>query len=252
MVQLSGRCPARVLLLDPVLLLLLMSGSRLAYRVWKEHEVYGALRYQGKPVLVLGAGDTALTLLRELERSPAWRVVGFLDDDRRRTAAPLNGVKVWAASPICRDLREDRRAARDRCDARATHEERRSAVQACSDANVKALTVPSYDDLVSGRVTVSALREIELDDLLGRDPVVLDDAAARSPHRPCRDGDRRGRLDRLGALPARSRASAAALVMFELSEYALYSINEELAKDYPALAKVCAIGDVKDEARQPA
>ena len=70
-----------MLLLDPILLLLIMSGSRIAYRVWKEHDVYGALRYQGKPVLVLGAGDTALTLLRELERSPAWRVVGFLDDD---------------------------------------------------------------------------------------------------------------------------------------------------------------------------
>ncbi len=71
--------PRSVLLLDPILLLLIMSGSRLAYRVWKEHNVYGKLRYQGKPVLVLGAGDTALTLLRELERSPAWRVVVFLD-----------------------------------------------------------------------------------------------------------------------------------------------------------------------------
>src|SRR5688572_5112816 len=87
--------PRSVLLLDPILLLLIMCGSRMAYRVWKEHDVYGKLRYQGQPVLVLGAGDTALTLLRELERSPAWRVVGFLDDDPMKAGRFLNGVKVF-------------------------------------------------------------------------------------------------------------------------------------------------------------
>ena len=86
--------PRTVMFLDPLLLILIMSGSRLAYRVWKEREAYGALRYQGRPVLVLGAGDTALTLLRELERSPAWRVQGFLDDDPKKIGLLLNGVNV--------------------------------------------------------------------------------------------------------------------------------------------------------------
>src|SRR5687767_12565334 len=174
---LSPAVPRTVMLLDPILLLLIMSGSRLAYRVWKEHDVYGVLRYQGKPVLVLGAGDTALTLLRELERSPAWRVVGFLDDDPEKIGLLLNGVKVYGRVADLRDVAE-RIGVQHAIVAMpgATHEERRRAVQACSDAQVKALTVPSYDDLVSGRVTVSSLREVELDDLLGRNPVVLDDA----------------------------------------------------------------------------
>jgi FlaA1/EpsC-like NDP-sugar epimerase len=243
--------PRTVLLLDPILLLLIMSGSRLAYRVWKEHDIYGALRYQGKPVLILGAGDTALTLLRELERSAAWRVVGFLDDDPAKIGLLLNGVKVYGR---IRDLPEvaKKTSVEDAIVAMpgATHEERRLAVQACSDAQVKALTVPSYDDLVSGRVTVTALREVELDDLLGRDPVVLDDAGLHEllTNRVVMVSGAGGSI---GAELCRqiARFEPRLIVMFELGEYALYSINEELTQRYPALAKVCAIGDVRDEAR---
>jgi FlaA1/EpsC-like NDP-sugar epimerase len=243
--------PRTVMLLDPLLLLLVMSGSRLAYRVYKEHDVYGPLRYQGKPVLVLGAGDTALTLLRELERSPAWRVVGFLDDDPRKRGLLLNGVKVMGRIDELTQIVQRigvRHAVIAMPD--ASHEARRRAVEACSDAQVKALTVPSYDDLVSGRVTVSALREVELDDLLGRDPVVLDDAglhellAGRVVMVSGAGGSIGSELCRQIA-----RFEPRLLVMFELGEFALYTINEELGERYPALPKVCSIGDVKDEAR---
>ena len=251
MVRLSGPVPRTVLLLDPVLLLLIMSGSRLGYRVWREHEVYGALRYQGKPVLVLGAGDAALTLLRELERSPAWRVVGFLDDDQKKIGLLLNGVKVYGRISDLRQISE-KIGVQHAIVAMpgATHDERRSAVQACSDAKVKALTVPSYDDLVSGRVMVSTLREIELDDLLGRDPVVLDDAglhdliAGRVVMVSGAGGSIGSELCRQIA-----RFEPRLLVMFELGEFALYSISEDLSERHPVLAKVSAIGDVKDDAR---
>jgi len=251
MVQLSGPVPRTVLLLDPVLLLLLMSGSRLGYRVWREHEVYGALRYQGKPVLVLGAGDAALTLLRELERSPAWRVVGFLDDNEKKIGLLLNGVKVYGRITDLPQISE-KIGVQHAIVAMpgATHEERRRAVQACSDAKVKALTVPSYDDLVSGRITVSSLREIELDDLLGRDPVVLDDAGLHDllTGRVVMVSGAGGSI---GSELCRQigRFQPRLLILFELSEFALYSISEDLSERYPALAKVSAIGDVKDEAR---
>ncbi|MGZ9005957.1 MAG: polysaccharide biosynthesis protein [Burkholderiales bacterium] len=250
-VGLSGPVPRTVLLLDPILLLLIMSGSRLSYRVYKEHDVYGALRYQGKPVLVLGAGDTALTLLRELERSPAWRVVGFLDDDPGKVGRLVNGVKVYGRISDLPEVAQ-RIGVQHAIVAMpgATHEARRQAVQACSDAKLKALTVPSYDDLVSGRVTVSALRDIELDDLLGRDPVVLDDAGLHQllTGRVVMVSGAGGSI---GSELCReiARFEPKLLVMFELGEFALYSINEDLTERSPALAKVCVIGDVKDEAR---
>jgi FlaA1/EpsC-like NDP-sugar epimerase len=243
--------PRSVLLLDPILVLLIMSGSRVAYRVWKEHDVYGKLRYQGKPVLVLGAGDTALTLLRELERSPAWRVVGFLDDDPKKIGRLLNGVKVYARISELPQIA-------DRIDVRhvvmampsVNHEQRRVALQACHEAKVKVLTVPSYDDLVSGRVTVSALREVELDDLLGRDPIVLDDVGLHQLLTG-RTVMVTGAGGSIGSELCRqiARFEPRLLVMYELNEFSLYSMNEEMNERFASIRKVCAIGDVKDEAR---
>jgi FlaA1/EpsC-like NDP-sugar epimerase len=251
LVQLLGPVPRSVLLLDPILLLLIMGGSRLTYRIWKEHDLYGPLRYKGKPVLVLGAGDTGLTLQRELERSPAWRVVGFLDDDPNKMGRHVNAVRVYGQ---IRDLSNVAQkigvqhvvmAMPD-----ATHDQRRSALEVCNNAKVKVLTVPSYDDLVSGRVTVSALREVELDDLLGRDPVQLDSEglhgllAGRTVMVTGAGGSIGSELCRQIA-----RFEPRALLLFEASEFALYTIEQEFNEKYPALAVIPAIGDVKDANR---
>ena len=89
--------PRSVLILYPMLLVGLMSGSRLLYRVWKEHSLYGGTRGTQKPVLVMGAGDAAADLLRELVRSPDWHVVGLLDDSRAKHGLQINGVRVLGA-----------------------------------------------------------------------------------------------------------------------------------------------------------
>ena len=86
--------PRSVLLLDPILLIMLMGGSRLAYRGWKENRLYGLLSLQGEPVLVVGAGDTASNLLKDLARSRKWRVVGLLDDDTKKHDRLLQGVRI--------------------------------------------------------------------------------------------------------------------------------------------------------------
>src|SRR5512138_843769 len=75
--------PRSVLILDPLLLVMVMGGSRLAYRAWKEHRLASVLHPDSKPVLVVGAGSAADFLLRELARNPAgFHVVGLLDDSR--------------------------------------------------------------------------------------------------------------------------------------------------------------------------
>jgi FlaA1/EpsC-like NDP-sugar epimerase len=115
---------------------------------------------------------------------------------------------------------------------------------------LQVMTVPSYADLVAGRVSVSALRNVELDDLLGRDPVQLDDAGLR--------GLIAGQCvlvtgagGSIGAELCRqiARFSPARLVLFEVSEYALYAIEQEFRDRQPQLAVVAVIGDAKSEAR---
>ncbi len=170
--------PRTVLILDPLLLLTIMGGSRLAYRAWKEHRFSALLHPEAKPVLVLGAGSAADFLVRELTRNrTGFRVVGLLDDDpakqgRRIQDVPVLGrldtVVEWATRMDVADVILAMPS--------APHALRKRLTDLCSQAGLRVLTVPSVEDLMQGRVSVSALRPVELEDLLGREPVVLDDS----------------------------------------------------------------------------
>src|SRR5207245_5064627 len=71
----------------------IMSGSRIVYRAWRERALYGHIHLTGEPVLVIGAGDITVNLLREMERSSQWRAVGILDDDTAWPGQVLLGRK---------------------------------------------------------------------------------------------------------------------------------------------------------------
>jgi FlaA1/EpsC-like NDP-sugar epimerase len=84
----------RQYILYPLFLVGLMSLSRLAVRSFKEWSQYGRGGEQGAPVVIMGAGDAAVGLLKELSRSPEWRVIGLLDDDEKKRGRLLHGVRV--------------------------------------------------------------------------------------------------------------------------------------------------------------
>jgi len=243
--------PRSVLIMTPLLLMLIMGGSRVAYRAWKERMVTGLLAAEREPVLVLGSGEAAINLIKDLARSPQWRVVGALDDDAAMIGRQLHGVSVLGRfNEIPKWQGRLSVAQAIIAMPEATHTARRRVVEFCNHAGLKVLTVPSFDDLVSGRVTVSQVRHVELDDLLGRDPVTLDAAGLH--------GWLAGRVvmvtgagGSIGAELARqvARFAPRQLVLFELSEFALYTIEQEFAAFHPRLSVVSAIGDVKDAAR---
>jgi FlaA1/EpsC-like NDP-sugar epimerase len=123
-------------------------------------------------------------------------------------------------------------------------------VEFCNHAGLKVLTVPSFDDLVSGRVTVSQVRHVELDDLLGRDPVTLD-AVGMQSWLAGRVAMVTGAGGSIGAELARqiARFGPRELLLFEQNEFALYTIEQEFAASHPRLSVVPVIGDVKDAMR---
>ncbi len=250
-VMLQLPVPRTVFVFDPGLLLVFMSGSRIAYRMWKERTLSSITDSEREPVVVIGADDAAANLLKELARSAQWRVAGVFDDDAAKIGRQLQGVTVIAAlNELPRHL--DRLGAHHAIIAMpaATHTARRRAVSICRDAGLKVMTVPSYDDLVSGNVTVSQIRHVELDDLLGRDPVVLDTHGLKDWIE-----DRTimitGAGGSIGSELCRqvARFKPRRLVLFELSEFALYGVEQEFQRMQPAIPVVCAIGDVKDAAR---
>lgn len=247
----SSELPRSIMLLAPVLLLLIMGGSRLLYRAWKERRLYSLKNYEGKLVLVLGAGRTAVSLVKDLERSRDWHIVGLLDDDPRKIGTHLHGVRVlgaindlpfWAyklnvahaiiAMPLV---------------SQSVH---RHVLSLCTEIGVKAMTVPSYIDLISGKTTVSQIRSIELDDLLGRAPVVLDDIVLHGllSYRTILITGAGGSI---GSELCRQIITFKPdrLVLLELNEFALYNIEEEFRSTFPDINLSFVIGDVKDAAR---
>ena len=252
MLRIDEFVPRSVYFMAPLLLASVMCGSRLAYRAWREGMLLPVLvKPQANPVLVLGAGSTAAALIRDLALHSQWRIVGLLDDDPAKQGAELAGMKVLGRIDQVAEIAE-RHGMTEVIMAmpEATHGERKRAVELCTRAGITVMTVPALSDIVSGKVSISALRAIELDDLLGRDPVQLDDAGlhrfltGRTVLITGAGGSIGGELCRQIA-----RFAPARIVLYELSEFALYAIEQNLHDRFPHIELAAVIGDAKDEAR---
>lgn len=248
MVQPDPIVPRSVLAVSPLLLFLAMGGARATYRATKEFYLYGALVAQGKPVLVLGAGGAGAALARELSRSSQWRLVGLLDDDPAKRGREMYGHKVLGSfddlSSIAVAMKVDHAII---AIPSAPVEVQRRAATLCVRAGVRAMVLPSLTTLVPGQGFLSQVRQIDLEDLLGRDPVKID-----TPHVEALLLGRvvmvTGAGGSIGSELCRQilRFNPAQLVALDISEYAMYRLTEELRERFPDLSVVPIIGDVKD------
>ena len=247
--------PRTVLILDPMLLVLLMGGSRFAYRAWKEHKLYGASQRQGEPVILIGAGELGVALLKDLSRSEQWRVVGLLDEDKIMHGRLLMGIRVlgkldqlpefattYNVKHIIIALPPE------------AHQLRRNAVALANANELTALTVPAFEDLMSGKVSISQIRKVEVEDLLGRESVSLDNQGLQQlieNHAVLVSGAGGSIGSELCRQILKYKPSR--LVCFDISEYALYQLEQELlhnlAIDLAKAELIFVTGDVKNEAR---
>jgi FlaA1/EpsC-like NDP-sugar epimerase len=219
--------------------------------MFKEYRLYGHANFRGEPVIVLGSGDHAVNLLRDLRRSPHWHVVGLLDDDKKKWGRQIHDVKVlggiddlplWAEKFGLRNV--------ILAQPLATASQRRLAIERAGDAQLSVLTVPSPQDVLSGRIAISEIRRIELEDLLGREAVNLDDAGLHTfltDHRIMVTGAGGS----IGSELCRQIAafSPQRLIFFEFNEFALYSLEQEFQRCFPEVPIVCAIGNIMDAGR---
>lgn len=250
--------PRSLLLLYPMLLVLYMGGGRAAYRMWKEHRLYGGLVAQGKPVVIVGAGRGGAMLVRELERSADWRVVGLVDDDRSKWGRELSGHPVLGGLDSLPEVLDSEKASHVilAMPSAAADASRRAADLAVG-AGAHVFTVPGLEDVMSGRVAISALRPVEIEDLLGRASVMPDTMLLGR----CIAGKVvlvTGAGGSIGSELCRQivRLGPVRLVMFEISEFALYSIEQELlglcAQARVAVELVPVLGTVMHQSRAEA
>jgi FlaA1/EpsC-like NDP-sugar epimerase len=242
--------PRTVLVLSPALLIMLMAGARITYRAWREHGLFAGLIAQGEPVLILGAGRTGAALAREFARSPTWRVLGFLDDDRTKWRRELLGHRVLGQIDDVERLAAERGVntvilALPSAPAAA----QRRIAQVCVRAGLRVLRAPRIDELADG-LSIGSVRSIALEDLLGRETVHIDVAHVGRMI----EGKSilvTGAGGSIGSEICRqvARFAPARIVFFENSEFALYRLQEEFATRYPQITTVPLVGDVKDARR---
>ena len=242
------KVPRAVLALHPIVTLMGVCVVRIAYRMVYEH---ARKRITGsdteiRRALVLGAGEAAKRLLAGIHRQ-GWTVLGLLDDNRALHGARIAGVPVLGPLAAVQD-----KAVRGA----ATHlvialpslrgSARKRVFELAAKTGLPVLTVPSSEELQAGS-QVNRIRDIEPEDLLGREPVQLDDAGIGQ----CLRGKTvliTGAGGSIGSELCRqaARYGPARLVLYELSEFNLYSIEQDLAQRFPQLPLVKLIGDVKD------
>jgi len=248
--------PRTVGLIQPMLLLLTVGASRALARFWLGGLYQTQLKMGALPkVLIYGAGTSGRQLADALANSQVMRVVGFLDDDDRLHGHVLNGLPIYNPGDLA-SLRETLNV-NDVLLALPTisRNRRNEILNQMLNAHVSVRTLPSVTELAQGKITTSDLRELDIDDLLGREPV--------SPNHILLGKNVVGKTvlvtgagGSIGSELCRQilKVSPATLLLVELSEFALYQVHQELTarQEDSSLAMprlVPLLGSVRDAER---
>jgi len=245
-----GIVPRSVFFLYPLLLIVALSGPRMLYRYIKDRHLYLARR-SGKRTLIVGAGRAGESLVRNILVADDYLPLGFLDDNPKRHGREILGVRVLgnlnqlktmaARLKIETILLAIPSAGRDVID---------RTVKDCAELSMECLTLPSLLELTGQPIETKHLRSITINDLLGREPVELDDAGIHD----CLAGKKvlvTGGGGSIGSELCRQIAKyqPASLILFDHSEFNLYAIEMELQQSHPNLDLIAILGNVKDEHR---
>ncbi|MBV8502059.1 MAG: polysaccharide biosynthesis protein [Paucibacter sp.] len=248
MFHLSG-VPRAVLALHPVFCVIGLAMMRMGYRMLYEHmrgRISGSAQEQRR-ALIMGAGDAGRLLVAGIQHHQGWVVVGFLDDAHPKQGVRVGGVPVLGALDQVAHFGELHGITHVIVAMpTATLPERRRALELAGQTGLPVLTVPSSAELMQGR-HVEQVRDIEPEDLLGREPVQLDEGGISE----CLSGKVvliTGAGGSIGSELCRqvARYGPQKIVLYELSEFALYTIEQELSEKFPHLMLVRLVGDVKD------
>jgi FlaA1/EpsC-like NDP-sugar epimerase len=240
--------PRAVLALHPVFALIMMSLARMLVRMVSESSrARRSGRQTGQRALVLGAGAAAKLLIAGIQHR-GWTVVGLLDDDVRKHGSSITGITVWGGLDMLKDSSTlDDVTHLILAMPTASNEQRKRALELAAETGLPVVTVPSADELREGRSRIDRVRDIEPEDVLGREPVKLDESAVSK----LISGQTvliTGAGGSIGSELCRqiARFGPSRLVLFELSEFALYQIEQDLGNHFPHLPLVRLVGDVKD------
>lgn len=245
--------PRTVGIIQPMLLLFFVGASRALVRVWLGDQYLGILRQASRPkVLVYGSGTTGRQLVAAMANSHEMQVVGFLDDDDRLHGHVLNGQPIYNPSDLA-SLASSHNISNVLLAMPGISRKRRNELLAqIRTARVSVRTLPSVTDLAQGKVTISDLRELDIDDLLGREPV-MPNHILLAMNVQSKIVMITGAGGSIGSELCRQilAVGPSKLLLIEQSEFALYAIHQELEEKLAErlIELVPLMASVQDEER---
>jgi FlaA1/EpsC-like NDP-sugar epimerase len=244
--------PWSIYFLDWVNTLMIVLGVRFMVRAGRE--ALGRKRGENdRRVLVVGAGSAGQMIVREIRENPGLGMteVGFVDDDNAKQRTRIDGLRVMGGHSDIPKLCEKHRI--DEIiiaipSAPPSH--LRHIFDLCKDVKARARILPGVGDLIDGKVSIRTLRNVDLEDLLGRDSVAIDTELLRR-HITGRTVMVTGAAGSIGSELCRQIAqmSPELLVLFEIAESPLFYLEMEMRQKFPTVGLVPVIGDVRDRGR---
>jgi FlaA1/EpsC-like NDP-sugar epimerase len=244
-----GHTPRSVLVMYPFVMTLMLGAPRLLYRSWKDHGRINSDKSAVR-VLILGAGQAGEALVRDLRRTGAYQPVGFLDDAVKLRGSHLHGVPVLGRVEDVVRIAPETAAkllviAMPSIDAQRI----RRVIEACESTGLPFRMVPRLNDILEGRSLPGELKEVAIEDLLGRAPVVPDWKAMRDWL-----GGRTvlvtGAGGSIGSELCRqcARHGASRIALVEIDELSLVTTQMRLRRDFPQIELAPVLGDCGDPA----
>jgi FlaA1/EpsC-like NDP-sugar epimerase len=239
--------PRSVLAIDLALTILAMGGARFAVRAYTEHAQTSARR---DGAIIVGAGQAGSAIVRELKQNPSlqFKPVAFVDDDPTKLGIRIHGVKVLGQTCDLPQLIEKLEAT---CVLiaipSATGPQVEQIIRKCRECKVDFKILPALSERFNDTASVKELRSLNVEDLLGRTPVLLDTQSIRN-----RLEDKTllvtGAAGSIGSEIVRqaARHNPRGLVLFERSENELFKLCNELSEGFPGLNYVPVVGDILD------
>jgi len=244
--------PYSIYAIDWGVTLMIVLGARYFIRFGREFLGHKR-RDSDRRVLVVGAGAAGLMIVKEIRENPALGMieVGFIDDDRAKIGTRIDGVPVLGPHEDLQALCEKHQV--DEiiiAIPSASPSHLRHILDHCKDVKARARILPGVGDLIDGKVSIRALRNVDLEDLLGRDPVALD-AVRLEQHITGRTVMVTGAAGSIGSELCRQIAqrSPGRLILFEIAESPLFYLELEMRHAFPGLELVPVIGDIRDRGR---
>ncbi len=249
--------PRSIFFIDWMVTTVLVGGLRFGIRtLWHLASQSATARNSSdrpRRILVVGAGNAGEMLVREMLKSHTTRYdpVAFVDDDARKMGQRIHGIPVVGAVAQVAEIARAREVEEVVVAVpSASGREMRRVLEACKTAGVPIRTIPGMDQVIDGSVTVSQLRNVAIEDLLGREPVTLD-ARSISDFLTGRVVMVTGAGGSIGSELCRqiARYRPAQLLLVERAENALFEIHRELIRRFPEVNIVACVADVCDRSR---